>query len=320
MLEIIGKDARVLITGGAGFIGSNLACRLLEQDVAVICVDNLSTGGADNIKSLSRFPRFQFIYQDVCDPLSFEVDAIFNLACPASPNYYQQAPIDTTRACVLGALNILDLALRLNCPILQASTSEVYGDPVISPQGETYWGNVNPIGPRACYDEGKRCAEALFFDYFRIYGVPVRVARIFNTYGPRLQASDGRVISNFIVQALSGAALTVYGDGNQTRSFCYIDDMIDGLIRLIGSAIIGPVNLGNPREITVLELAESVIRLCNSKSIIKFLPALPDDPARRNPDISLAKQQLGWAPQVSLDEGLTKTIAFFRGGMVKQLA
>ena len=305
---------RVMVTGGAGFLGSHLCDRLLEQGHEVLCVDNLFTGTRQNIAHLRDHPHFEFLRHDVTFPLFVEVDEIYNLACPASPIHYQHDPVQTTKTSVHGAINMLGLAKRLGCKILQASTSEVYGDPAVHPQTEEYWGNVNPIGPRSCYDEGKRCAETLFFDYHRQHRLPIKVARIFNTYGPRMHPADGRVVSNFIMQALRDEPITIYGAGTQTRSFCYVDDLIDGLIALMRSAedVTGPVNLGNPVEFTMLELAEKVIALTgsNSKLVHEELPA--DDPRQRKPDISRARTQLGWEPRIPLDEGLRKTVAFFQ--------
>ena len=305
---------RVLVTGGAGFVGSRLIDRLLEAGHEVLCVDNLFTGSKRNIEHLHNHPRMEFMRQDICFPLYVEVDEIYNLACPASPIHYQHDPVQTTKTSVIGAINMLGLAKRLKVPILQASTSEVYGDPEVHPQTEDYWGNVNPIGPRSCYDEGKRCAETLFMDYHRQHGLNVKVARIFNTYGPRMHPSDGRVVSNFAVQALTGEPITLYGDGGQTRSFCYVDDLVDGLIRLMGSAddVTGPINLGNPKEFTIRELAEEIIEQTGSKSdlVMKDLPQ--DDPKQRKPDISLAREKLGWEPKVPLADGLKPTIEYFR--------
>lgn len=305
---------RILVTGGAGFIGSHLCERLLQDGNEVVCVDNFYTGRKDNVLHLLNNPYFEIIRHDICFPLYVEVDEIYNLACPASPVHYQFDPVQTTKTAVHGSINMLGLAKRLKIKILQASTSEVYGDPKIHPQPETYWGNVNPIGLRACYDEGKRCAETLFFDYHRQHKLRIKVARIFNTYGPRMHPNDGRVVSNFIVQALKGEDITVYGKGLQTRSFCYIDDLIDGLIKLMNSPddFTGPVNLGNPFEITILELAEMVIRLTGSRSKIIFTPLPQDDPMQRMPDITLAKKVLNWKPITSLEEGLLKTIEYFR--------
>jgi UDP-glucuronate decarboxylase len=308
---------RVLVTGGAGFLGSHLCERLLADGHDVLCVDNLFTGTKDNIDHLRQNPRFEFLRHDVTFPLYVEVDQIYNLACPASPIHYQHDPVQTTKTSVHGAINMLGLAKRLEAPILQASTSEVYGDPAVHPQTEDYRGDVNPIGPRSCYDEGKRCAETLFFDYRRQHGLNIKVARIFNTYGPRMHWNDGRVVSNFVVQALTGKPITIYGDGQQTRSFCYVDDLIDGLVRLMDTRddFTGPVNLGNPNEFTMRELAEEVLRLTGSKSELVQEPLPPDDPRKRQPDISLAKRELGWQPRVELAEGLERTIAFFRNSM-----
>ena len=305
---------RVLVTGGAGFLGSHLCERLLERRCEVLCVDNLFTGDRRNIRTLLSNPHFEFLRHDITFPLYVETEAIYNLACPASPIHYQFDPVQTTKTSVHGAINMLGLAKRLKVPILQASTSEVYGDPQVHPQVETYWGHVNPIGPRACYDEGKRCAETLFFDYHRQHGLPIKVARIFNTYGPRMHPNDGRVVSNFIVQALRNEPITIYGDGSQTRSFCYVDDLIEGLIRLMESPpdFTGPVNLGNPAEFTIRELAEMVLRLTGSRSTIVFRPLPADDPRQRQPDITLARSRLGWEPKVPIEEGLRRTIAYFR--------
>ena len=305
---------RVMVTGGAGFLGSHLCDRLLEQGHEVLCVDNLFTGTKDNIAHLHANPSFEFMRHDITFPLFVEVDEIYNLACPASPIHYQHDPVQTTKTSVHGAINMLGLAKRLGCKILQASTSEVYGDPAVHPQSEDYWGHVNPIGPRSCYDEGKRCAETLFFDYHRQNNVPIKVARIFNTYGPRMHPADGRVVSNFIMQALKGEPITIYGDGSQTRSFCYVDDLVRGLIALMetGPGTTGPINIGNPNEFTVRELAEKVIELTGSSSKI-VEEALPqDDPKQRQPDISKAQDELGWNPTVQLEQGLTKTIDYFR--------
>ena len=306
---------RILVTGGAGFLGSHLCERLLSDGNEIICVDNFYTGRRLNIAHLLSNPIFEVLRHDICFPLYVEVDEIYNLACPASPIHYQFDPVQTTKTSVHGAINMLGLAKRLKIKILQASTSEVYGNPTVHPQPETYWGNVNPIGLRSCYDEGKRCAETLFFDYHRQHKLRIKVARIFNTYGPRMHPNDGRVVSNFIMQALKGENITVYGDGSQTRSFCYVDDMIDGLIRLMNSPddFTGPINLGNPVEFTILELAEKVIALTNSKSKIVFKPLPADDPKQRQPDITLAKENLSWQPKVPLEEGLRKTIDYFKG-------
>ncbi|MEH2533510.1 UDP-glucuronate decarboxylase [Bradyrhizobium sp. AZCC 1588] len=305
---------RVLVTGGAGFLGSHLIDRLLSDGHDVVCADNLFTGTKHNIGHLHATPRFEFIRHDITFPLYVEVDEIYNLACPASPIQYQHDPVQTTKTSVLGAINMLGLAKRLKCRILQASTSEVYGDPSVHPQTEDYWGHVNPVGPRSCYDEGKRCAETLFFDYHRQCGVEIKVARIFNTYGPRMHWNDGRVVSNFIIQALSGEPITLYGNGSQTRSFCYVDDLIDGLVRLMDSrdSFIGPVNLGNEGEFTIRELAELVLAETGSSSKLVNLPLPRDDPRQRRPDTSLAKAELGWQPTVRLQDGLRPTVAFFR--------
>ncbi|MFC3124170.1 UDP-glucuronic acid decarboxylase family protein [Pseudoroseomonas globiformis] len=306
-------EKRVLITGGAGFLGSHLAERLLEAGHQVLCLDNFLTGSRRNLEHLFAHKRFELLRHNVTEPVYLEVDEIYNLACPASPIHYQRDPVHTTKTSVLGAINMLGLAKRLQCKILQASTSEIYGDPVVHPQTEDYWGNVNPIGPRSCYDEGKRCAETLFFDYRRQHNLNIKVARIFNTYGPRMHPNDGRVVSNFIVQALLGKDITVFGEGRQTRSFCYVDDMVSAFIALMGtsSEVTGPVNLGNPHEFTIAELAEKVIELTNSKSRIIHCPLPQDDPRQRKPDISQARDLLNWKPQVSLDTGLRRTIAYF---------
>jgi UDP-glucuronate decarboxylase len=302
-----------LITGGAGFIGSHLCERLVAAGEEVLCLDNFYTGTKDNIRHLLGRPNFELLRHDVWLPIYVEVDRIYNLACPASPVHYQNNPVATTKTAVLGAINMLGLAKRRRARILQASTSEVYGDPTVHPQPETYWGSVNPVGARACYDEGKRCAETLFFDYHRQNGVDVRVVRIFNTYGPRMHPRDGRVVSNFIVQALAGKPLAIYGDGSQTRSFCYIDDLVDGLLAMMKQdAEIGPVNLGNPVEFTIRELAELVLRLTGSRSGIEQRALPPDDPVRRQPDIRKARATLGWEPKVALEDGLEETIAYFR--------
>ena len=309
------SSKRLLVTGGAGFLGSHLCELLLGQGHDVLCVDNYFTGAKDNILNLTGNPRFELLRHDVTFPLYVEVDEIYNLACPASPVHYQFDPVQTTKTSVHGAINMLGLAKRVKARILQASTSEVYGDPTIHPQTEDYWGNVNPIGPRSCYDEGKRCAETLFFDYHRQHNLRIRVARIFNTYGPRMHPNDGRVVSNFIVQALKGEPITVYGDGGQTRSFCYVSDLVTGLTALMDAPdeVTGPVNLGNPVEFTILELAEKVIAMTGSKSKIEFKPLPADDPRQRQPDISLAKEKLGWQPRTPLDEGLERTVAYFKG-------
>ena len=304
---------RVLVTGGAGFLGSHLCDRLLAQGHEVICADNLFTGTKRNIEHLHAHPRFEFMRHDVTFPLYVEVDEIFNLACPASPIHYQHDPVATTKTSVHGAINMLGLAKRVGARIFQASTSEVYGDPKIHPQPETYWGHVNPIGTRSCYDEGKRCAETLFFDYHRQHKLDIKVARIFNTYGPRMHPNDGRVVSNFIVQALQDQPITIYGEGQQTRSFCYVDDLIDGFLALMASPadLPGPVNLGNPGEFTIRALADKVIELTGSKSKLEFRPLPSDDPTQRQPDIRLARERLGWSPSIALDEGLKSTIAYF---------
>ena len=305
---------RVLVTGGAGFLGSHLCERLLSEGHDVLCVDNYYTGTKQNVAHLLANPRFELMRHDVTFPLYVEVDEIYNLACPASPIHYQHDPVQTTKTSVHGAINMLGLAKRVKAKILQASTSEVYGDPQAHPQTEDYWGHVNPIGVRSCYDEGKRCAETLFFDYQRQYGVRIKVARIFNTYGPRMHPNDGRVVSNFIVQALKSEPITVYGEGRQTRSFCYVDDLIEGLIRLMNTRddFVGPVNLGNPVEFTILDLAKLVISATRSKSEIVFRPLPSDDPVQRQPDIRIAKQTLDWMPGIALDAGIGKTIAYFR--------
>jgi UDP-glucuronate decarboxylase len=306
-------DTRVLITGGAGFLGSHLAERLLNEECQVICVDNFFTGTRRNIEHLVGRPKFELIRHDVTFPLYIEVDQIFNLACPASPIHYQHDPVQTTKTSVHGAINMLGLAKRTRAKILQASTSEVYGDPTVHPQTEDYWGNVNPIGLRSCYDEGKRCAETLFFDYYRQHRLRIKVARIFNTYGPRMHPNDGRVVSNFIVQALLGRDITVYGDGMQSRAFCYVDDLIDGLVRLMKSpdGVTGPINLGNPDEFTILQLASAVSALTGSRSRIVHQPSPEDDPRQRRPDIARAHDLLGWKPTTPLQQGLTHTIAYF---------
>jgi UDP-glucuronate decarboxylase len=304
---------RILVTGGAGFIGSFLCERLLAEGASVICVDNFFTGTRGNILHLLSNPMLEVIRHDVTIPLYIEVDEIYNLACPASPVHYQFDPVQTTKTSVHGAINMLGLAKRVKAKILQASTSEVYGDPQVHPQTEDYWGNVNPIGPRSCYDEGKRCAETLFFDYRRQHGLEIKVARIFNTYGPRMHPNDGRVVSNFVVQALKGEPITIYGDGRQTRAFCYVDDLVDGLIRLMGTAgdVTGPINLGNPGEFSMLELAELVLELTGGASELVFRDLPVDDPKQRKPDISRAESVLGWRPKTPLREGLSKTIAYF---------
>jgi UDP-glucuronate decarboxylase len=311
----MGDRPRILVTGGAGFIGSHLCERLLSDDCDVLCVDNYYTGSKNNISGFVNDPRFETMRHDVTFPLYVEIDQIYNLACPASPVHYQLDPVQTTKTSVHGAINMLGLAKRVKARILQASTSEVYGDPEVHPQTEDYWGHANPIGPRACYDEGKRCAETLFFDYRRQHDLAIKVARIFNTYGPRMHPNDGRVVSNFIVQALKGDPVTVYGDGRQTRSFCYVDDLVDALVRLMASAddFTGPVNFGNPDEHTMLELAEQVIELTGSRSEIVFEPLPQDDPAQRRPDTTLAGNALGWEPRVMLVDGLKRTIEYFEG-------
>ena len=308
------SQRRVLVTGGAGFLGSHLIDQLIAGGDEVLCVDNLFTGSKANIAHLLSNPRFEFMRHDICFPLFVEVDAIYNLACPASPVHYQHDPVQTTKVSVSGAINMLGLAKRLGCRVLQASTSEVYGDPVQHPQTESYWGNVNPIGIRSCYDEGKRCAETLFFDYHRQHGLEIKVARIFNTYGPRMHPSDGRVVSNFVMQALRGEDITIYGAGGQTRSFCYVDDLIEGLMKLMASpsSFVGPVNIGNPVEFTIRELAELVLELTGSRSKLVQLPLPADDPTQRCPDISLAQTELDWKPQMPLREGLERTIDYFR--------
>lgn len=306
--------SRVLVTGGAGFLGSHLCDRLIADGHDVLCVDNFFTGTKTNIQHLQGNSLFEMMRHDVTFPLYVEVDQIYNLACPASPIHYQFDPVQTTKTIVHGAINMLGLAKRVKGRILQASTSEVYGDPEIHPQPESYWGKVNPIGPRSCYDEGKRCAETLFFDYQRQHNLDIKVIRIFNTYGPRMHPNDGRVVSNFIVQALRGEDITVYGDGTQTRSFCYVDDLIEGFMRMMNSekGFAGPVNMGNPGEFTMLELAEKVLRLVGSKSKLTFRPLPTDDPRQRQPDISLAKKKLGWVPRISLEDGLKETVSYFR--------
>lgn len=313
MRNAIGKG--ILVTGGAGFIGSHLCRKLLEQGHDVLCVDNLFTGSKSNIRDLLTHPNFEFMRHDITFPLFVEVDEIYNLACPASPVHYQFDPVQTTKTSVHGAINMLGLAKRVKARILQASTSEVYGDPDVHPQPEGYWGRVNPIGPRACYDEGKRCAETLFFDYYRQFNLPIRVVRIFNTYGPNMHPNDGRVVSNFIVQALRGEDITVYGDGGQTRSFQYVDDLVTGLLRMMRNdqEFVGPINLGNPHEFTILELAEFVLKLIpESRSRIVFRELPTDDPRQRKPDIALAQKVLDWNPVTQLEEGLRRTIAYFR--------
>ena len=311
---------RVLVTGGAGFLGSHLCERLLHDGHDVLCVDNYFTGRKDNIAHLIGDPHFEAMRHDITFPLYVEVDEIYNLACPASPVHYQYDPVQTTKTSVIGAINMLGLAKRIGAKIMQASTSEVYGDPTVHPQTEDYRGNVNPLGPRACYDEGKRCAETLFFDYFRQHRTHIKVARIFNTYGPRMHPNDGRVVSNFIVQALRGEDITLYGNGSQTRAFCYVDDLIDGFVRLVatGDDITGPINLGNPHEIPVAELADRVIRLTGSKSRIVYGELPQDDPLQRCPDITLARRTLDWEPRVALDDGLARTIAYFERMLVER--
>jgi UDP-glucuronate decarboxylase len=305
---------RILVTGGAGFIGSFLCDRLLGLGHDVLCVDNMYTGSRRNILEMLANPRFEFVRHDITFPLFIEVDEIYNLACPASPIHYQWDPVQTTKVSVHGAINMLGLAKRLKVRILQASTSEVYGDPIVHPQTEGYWGNVNPIGPRSCYDEGKRCAETLFFDYHRQHKLTIKVARIFNTFGPRMHPNDGRVVSNFIVQALKGEPITLFGDGSQTRSFCYVDDLVTGLIAMMNAPaeVTGPINLGNPEEFSIRALAEKIVMATGSKSSIAFRPLPTDDPKQRQPDISLARSKLGWSPQIPLEDGLGRTIAYFR--------
>lgn len=305
---------RILVTGGAGFLGSHLCERLLNDGHEVICADNFYTGDKRNILHLLVNPHFELLRHDITFPLYVEVDEIYNMACPASPVHYQRDPVQTTKTCVHGAINVLGLAKRTRAKIFQASTSEVYGDPEVHPQTEGYWGRVNPIGIRSCYDEGKRCAETLFFDYHRQHDLKIKVARIFNTYGPRMHPDDGRVVSNFVVQALKGRDITIFGDGSQTRSFCYVDDLVDGIVRLMNSGddLTGPINLGNPTEFTIRELAEHVLRLTRSSSTLRLLPLPQDDPRQRKPDISLARDRLGWAPTIPLEDGLLRTINYFR--------
>ena len=305
---------RVLVTGGAGFLGSHLCERLLAENCSVLCVDNFYTGTRENIAHLLGNPQFEVMRHDVTFPLFVEVDEIYHLACPASPVHYQNFPVQTTKTSVIGSINMLGLAKRLRAKVLLTSTSEVYGDPMVHPQTESYWGNVNPIGPRACYDEGKRCAETLFFDYHRQYKLGIKVARIFNTYGPRMHPNDGRVVSNFIVQALKNEPITIFGDGNQTRSFCFVADMVEALTRLMHSAdtVIGPINVGNPGEFTIKELAEKVVRMTQSSSKISYHPSPADDPKQRRPDITRAKETLGWEPTIALEQGLQPTIDYFR--------
>lgn len=313
---------RVLITGGAGFLGSHLCEALLARGQEVLCADNFYTGTRSNVEHLIGHSRFELLRHDVTFPLYVEVDDIYNMACPASPIHYQRDPVQTTKTSVHGAINMLGLAKRVKAKILQASTSEIYGDPAVHPQTEEYWGNVNTIGPRACYDEGKRCAETLFFDYHRQHQLRIKVARIFNTYGPRMHPADGRVVSNFIMQALRNDSITLYGDGSQTRSFCYVDDLVDGLMRLMETPdeVTGPINLGNPVEFTIRQLAEKVIALVGSKSKLDFRPLPADDPRQRQPNISRARSELGWEPKMPLDEGLKKTVAYFEGLLSKGLA
>lgn len=308
------KRKRVLVAGGAGFLGSHLCERLLREGCEVLCVDNFFTGTRDNIVHLLTHPYFELLRHDICFPLYVEVDEIYNLACPASPFHYQLDPIQTTKTSVLGAINLLGLAKRLKCKIFQASTSEVYGDPHMHPQKEEYWGNVNPIGIRSCYDEGKRCAETLFFDYHRVHGIPIKIGRIFNTYGPRMHPNDGRVVSNLIVQALTGQPLTIYGDGTQTRSFCYVDDLIEVIIRMMKSpdSVTGPINIGNPAEFRMLDLAQEILKLTGEKLPFVFYPLPADDPRQRRPDISKAKELLDWEPTISLEVGLQETIGYFK--------
>ncbi|MER8880474.1 UDP-glucuronic acid decarboxylase family protein [Mesorhizobium sp. M0684] len=314
MPPISDSRKRILVTGGAGFLGSHLIDRLLEQGHEVICVDNLFSSTKRNIDHLHSNPRFEFMRHDVCFPLYVEVDEIYNLACPASPIHYQHDPIQTLKTSVHGAINMLGLAKRLKCKILQASTSEVYGDPSVHPQTEEYWGNVNPIGPRSCYDEGKRAAETLFFDYHRQHDLPIKVARIFNTYGPRMHRQDGRVVSNFIVQALLNQPITIYGDGTQSRSFCYVDDLVEGFIRLMATdaSVVGPINIGNTREFTILELANMVIEITRSRSELVWMPLPGDDPRQRQPDVSKAREILHWEPTVAAHDGLARTVGYFR--------
>lgn len=318
MTRLYDSRKRILVTGGAGFLGSHLIDRLLGEGHEVLCVDNLFTGTKRNIDHLHDHPHFEFLRHDITFPLYVEVDEIYNLACPASPVHYQHDPVQTTKTSVLGAINVLGLAKRLKCKILQASTSEVYGDPSVHPQPENYWGFVNPIGPRSCYDEGKRCAETLFFDYHREHKLQIKVARIFNTYGPRMHHADGRVVSNFIVQALKNEPITLFGDGSQTRSFCFVDELVGGFIKLMDSpeGFTGPVNLGNPQEFTIKELAEKVVEMTGTESEIIYKDLPQDDPKQRRPDISLAKQTLNWEPKVQLDEGLSRTIDHFRGRLL----
>jgi len=314
MINKVSNRKRILVTGGAGFLGSHLCERLLDDGNDVLCLDNFYSGTKDNIKHLIPNSNFEIMRHDVTFPVYVEVDEIYNLACPASPIHYQWDPVQTTKTSVIGAINILGLAKRTKAKVFQASTSEVYGDPTVHPQEESYWGNVNPIGIRSCYDEGKRCAETLFFDYHRQHNVKIKIARLFNTYGPRMHPNDGRVVSNFIMQALQNKPITIYGDGSQTRSFCYVDDLIDVMIKIMATDddITGPMNIGNPKEFTILELAQSVIELTNSKSTIEFLPLPEDDPTQRQPDISLTKKNTQWAPKIELREGLISTINYFK--------
>jgi UDP-glucuronate decarboxylase len=308
-------EKRILVTGGAGFLGSHLCDKLLTAGNEIICIDNFYTGRKKNVKHLLDNPKFELIRHDITFPLYVECDEIYNLACPASPVHYQSDPVQTTKTSVHGSINMLGLAKRVGAPILLASTSEVYGDPMSHPQTENYWGNVNPVGPRACYDEGKRCAETLFFDYYRQHQLPIRVVRIFNTYGPRMHPNDGRVVSNFIVQALKNEDITVNGDGRQTRSFCYVDDLIDAMVAAMEIGEVGPINIGNPAEFMIVELAEKIIKLTGSRSRLIYQPIPEDDPKRRCPDITFAKSKLNWEPKVNLTEGLTKTIEYFRLGI-----
>ncbi len=320
MPELNNGRKRILVTGGAGFLGSHLIDKLMEQGHEVICADNLFTGTLENLEHLSENPLFTFLHHDITNPLDVEVDEIYNLACPASPVYYQYDPIHTMKTSVIGAINMLGLAKRLGCKIFQASTSEVYGDPLLHPQTESYWGNVNPVGIRSCYDEGKRGAETLFFDYHRQHNIKIKVARIFNTYGPRMQPSDGRVVSNFIVQALCGQPITIYGDGRQSRSFCFVDDLIAGILKLMATdaSVIGPVNIGNPVEFEMQELAHKILLLTNSDSEVVTLPGPADDPRQRRPDIALAKSVLNWEAEIQLEEGLIRTIEYFKVKLKRQ--
>ncbi len=315
MARLYDSRKRILVTGGAGFVGSHLIDRLLKEGHEIICLDNLFTGSKRNIDHLHSHPRVEFMRHDVTFPLYVEVDEIYNLACPASPVHYQHDPVQTTKTSVHGAINMLGLAKRLKCKIFQASTSEVYGDPTVHPQPECYWGNVNPIGVRSCYDEGKRCAETLFFDYHRQHSLEIKVARIFNTYGPRMHHADGRVVSNFIVQALLGEPITIFGNGAQSRSFCYVDDLVEGFIKLMetGPDVTGPMNLGNPTEFTIRELAEQIIAKTGSRSKLVFRDLPQDDPKQRQPDITLARRTLGWTPAIPLEDGLSRTIHYFKG-------